>query len=399
MIYLGLILVLFGIILVIYSYFAVFYNNTNNKKLKQSNSDNYCILIPARNESKVIEDLLISIENQTKKVDPKDVYIIVEDKKDLTVSIAKKHKMNIVLRKDLTKRRKGYALDDAIQEILKDNKKYEAYFIFDADNVLDKNFIKEMSKDIKKGYEIGVGYRNTKNGNNVISAASALSFSLLNTISNQRKRQYSNTISISGTGFYIKGDIIEKLGGFPFNSLTEDYELSLYCTLNNISTTYNNEAIFYDEQPEKFGMTIIQRTRWIKGYFEARKKYIKEIKKKSNIKKIKYGSRIEALVGINQIIYLVIGLFLILLDILLTKSFLTFIMSLVCIFTVIYLMFVLLTISLLKNDKKLNIKVSKVKLVLYNPIFLLSYVYCFFKAILTRKLEWKAIPHEKELKL
>lgn len=50
--------------------------------------------------------------------------------------------MNNVFWKDLSKRRKGYALDDAIKEILVKNKKYESYFIFDVDNVLDKDFIK-----------------------------------------------------------------------------------------------------------------------------------------------------------------------------------------------------------------------------------------------------------------
>ena len=49
--------------------------------------------------------------------------------------------------------------------------------------------------------------------------------------------------------------------------------------------------------------------------------------------------------------------------------------------------------------RDLNINVSKMKLTLYNPIFLFSYAICFFKAILTKNVEWKAIPHTKELKL
>ena len=94
--------------------------------------------------------------NQTFKINPNDVYVIVENKEDKTVEITNKHKMNIIYRKDLTKKRKGYALDDAIKEILKQNKKYEAYFIFDADNILDKEYIKEMTKNIKEGYDIGI---------------------------------------------------------------------------------------------------------------------------------------------------------------------------------------------------------------------------------------------------
>ena len=144
----SLIIILISLVILIYSFLVTIKNNNYPKKTTSQGKN--CILIPARNESKVIEDLLISIENQTQKIESKDVYVIVETPKDKTVDIVKKHKMNIVYRKDLTKKRKGYALDDAIKEILRENKHYSAYFIFDADNILDKNYIKEMQKSIKK---------------------------------------------------------------------------------------------------------------------------------------------------------------------------------------------------------------------------------------------------------
>ena len=81
----------------------------------------FAILIPARDESLVIPNLLDSIKKQTFKIEAKDIYIIVESKKDKTVDIANKRGINIIYRKNLTnRRRKGYALDDAIKEIIKD---------------------------------------------------------------------------------------------------------------------------------------------------------------------------------------------------------------------------------------------------------------------------------------
>ena len=201
------IIITISILTLLYKY-LIMKKNTNYPQ-KEKNGHNYAILIPARNESLVIEKLLISIENQTKKIKPEDVYVIVETKKDKTVSIVEKHKMTIVYRKNLNKKRKGFALDDAIKEILKSNKKYDAYFIFDADNILDKNYIKEMTKSFDEGYDIGIGYRDTKNSKNLVSAASALTFSMINTIGNKRKSKYTNNLIISGTGYYIKGTIIE----------------------------------------------------------------------------------------------------------------------------------------------------------------------------------------------
>ena len=85
---------------------------------------------------------------------------------------------------------------------------------------------------------------------------------------------------MSGTGFYTKGKWIKKWQGYPFHSLTEDYELSLYSILHDLATYYNDNAIFYDGQPTKYSQTVKQRTRWIKGYFDSRKKYIPLIVKR-----------------------------------------------------------------------------------------------------------------------
>lgn len=384
------IIITISILTLLYKY-LIMKKNTNYPQ-KEKNGHNYAILIPARNESLVIEKLLISIENQTKKIKPEDVYVIVETKKDKTVSIVEKHKMTIVYRKNLNKKRKGFALDDAIKEILKSNKKYDAYFIFDADNILDKNYIKEMTKSFDEGYDIGIGYRNTKNSKNLVSAASALTFSMINTIGNKRKSKYTNNLIISGTGYYIKGAIIESWKGFPFNSLTEDYELSLYSILNNLTTTYNDSAIYYDEQPEIFDVTITQRSRWVKGYFDARRNYIHKIRKSISKKDKNYASKITALIGVNPLITLIIGILLLLIDSI--TSFKNFIISLLIIFILIYITLMIFTYIIIKKEEnKLDIKVSKILLIFYNPFYLLSYIYCLYIAVTKKDLGWQEIKH------
>ena len=384
------IIITISILTLLYKY-LIMKKNTNYPQ-KEKNGHNYAILIPARNESLVIEKLLISIENQTKKIKPEDVYVIVETKKDKTVSIVEKHKMTIVYRKNLNKKRKGFALDDAIKEILKSNKKYDAYFIFDADNILDKNYIKEMTKSFDEGYDIGIGYRNTKNSKNLVSAASALTFSMINTIGNKKKSKYTNNLIISGTGYYIKGAIIESWKGFPFNSLTEDYELSLYSILNNLTTTYNDSAIYYDEQPEIFDVTIIQRSRWVKGYFDARRNYIHKIRKSISKKDKNYASKITALIGVNPLITLIIGILLLLIDSI--TSFKNFIISLLIIFILIYITLMIFTYIIIKKEEnKLDIKVSKILLIFYNPFYLLSYIYCLYIAVTKKDLGWQEIKH------
>lgn len=395
-----------GLILIFISEIATLMNqNRPTKKGKKNPS--ICILIPARDESKVISNILTSIKEQTYKINMKDVYVIVEKKEDKTVGICKKYGCSTVIREKLeNRRRKGYALDDAVKHILKEKKYYDLYFVFDADNILDKDYIKEMLKTYQEGYDIGIGYRNCKNGNaSLVAAASALVFSLINTFSNTLRQKQEKSLTITGTGFYIRGEYIKEWGEYPFHALTEDYELTLYSTLNNLTSYYNANAIYYDEQPIRYKDTIPQRTRWLKGYFESRRNYIPKIRKALTKKDPNYGSKLSACIGYIPYLfivasffcYLILQLFIIGTAIASNNDelFIKTSLSLLFILTFIYVATILLTISLLYREKEtLNMKTStKIKVCLYLPIFLTSYIQIAFRALFTKDVTWKKIEH------
>ncbi len=359
--------------------------NINKKKLnlKGHKKSKYAILIPARDESMVIEKLLKSIKDQNG--DMQSTYIIVEDKKDKTCEIANKYDAKIYVRKKPIKSRKGYALDECIKDILK-KKHYDLYFIIDADNVLDKNFINSMLSVWQKGYDVATGYRNILNPVNSVSGCSIIMFSLLNYFVNKAKEKNNESIVLTGTGFYISGEIIESLGGFPFHSLTEDYELSMYLSSLNISSCYNTDAIFYDEQPVSLNSSIKQRTRWIKGLIESRKKRKKEIK-------INLYNRI----GIWHLITFFSGIIgLIILNILTifiyNKGYLFLILIL---FTIYLILFLLTLIILIKEKNIINLdKKLMIKCLFFNPIFLITFIICFIKGILSKDMTWHKIKHD-----
>ena len=86
----------------IYFYMKIyFYRKKNILNLEEERKKNpkIAILIPAKNESKVIESLLVSIESQTTKVENQNVFVIVENSQDKTIEIVKKHQMSYFIRK------------------------------------------------------------------------------------------------------------------------------------------------------------------------------------------------------------------------------------------------------------------------------------------------------------
>ncbi len=368
---------------------VILFNIKKHKiSLTKRKANNYAILIPARDESHVIEELLLSIKKQT---DLKDTYVIVEDKKDKTCDIVRKYNGNIIVRKNLNLKTKGHALDEAFKHILK-SKHYDLYFIMDADNVLENNFFTEMIKSYEKGYDLATSYRNIKNPINVITACSELTFTMINTFANKHKTKKNKSIIVSGTGYYISGDLIEKWQGFPFNTLTEDYEFSLYISSNNIPCCYNEKTSFYDEQPDNMNLSIIQRTRWVKGFLQSRKKRLDKI------------TDIGKLAGITPYLFMIVGVCLFIINNIISMflhldKLLIYIGINVLVILLIYILLLLFTLLLFIIDKKrMNLSFKlKLQAIFFNPIFLFTYIICLFKS--KKDIQWDKIEHkEKSIK-
>lgn len=360
----------------------------------------FTILIPARDESRVIGSILESIQFQTRKIPMKDVYVIVESELDPTVSICKSCGATVIVRKHLEKQSKGYALEEAIFYLKQNHLFYDAYFIFDADNVLDPNYLKEMEKDYQKGYGISMGYRNFKNGQSLISTSAGLTYTMINTMMNRPGLKHKKNIMVMGTGFYIHGKYVKEWETFPFHSLTEDVEISYYATLNGISTNYNEAAQFYDEQPEKFSQSVRQRKRWIKGYFTNLKLYFPKFRKKRKENPKNVGSLNSMMYGIFPIVFFVLGIlfafFSCLVSLIQKQAGMTGVMLVFGIFFVtLYfsLMFFTFVLIYLEHDQ-LNISRSmKLWTLIYHPLFFLSYVYVFFLTLFQRNIQWERMDH------
>ncbi len=384
----SLIFIIIGLILLVID---AFFLNDKEKKLIKRQYKNFCILIPARDESRVINNIINSIKNQSIKVDLSNVYVIVEDINDHTINICKENNINFFVRKKLDLKSKGYALMEVIEYLYESIKSYDLYFIFDADNILDKDYISNMLFMYNMGYDVVTGYRKSSNINtNVITSSSALTFSLINDLLNENKVARNRSITISGTGYFISSEIINKFKSFPFHLMTEDYELSMYLSMNDYNTFYNKEAIFYDEQPTKFSTSIKQRIRWCYGYLQVRRKYRKELKKHLS-SKTAFGEYI----GIKPYVLLIIGVifFYIYLICGLFIDFDRYIKIIIFTTSLIYTLLIIFTYVLLLIDKDLGInKRLKVKTLLFNPIYLISFLYCMIRAMLGN-VSWERIEH------
>ena len=241
-------------------------------KLTAKANHKYAVLIPARNESAVIGNLIHSIHVQNYPSHLIDIFVIADNCTDNTAQVARKAGARVIVRHNKEKVGKGYALDYGFSVIRRDyaDENYEAYFVFDADNVLDENYFREMNVVFDNGAEASTSYRNSKNfGSNWISAGYGILFLREAKFLSQARLACNTSCAISGTGWFISAKIIEKNDGWRWFLLTEDIEFSVNSVIEGINISYCPTAIIYDEQPVTFRDQWNQRFRWAKGFYQV----------------------------------------------------------------------------------------------------------------------------------
>ncbi len=386
---------------VIYVFVSLF---KKSKELNASVNHKYAVVIAARNESAVIGQLINSIKKQNYPMQLVDIYVVADNCTDNTAEVAKKAGARVFERFNRQRVGKGYALDYAFKNILNSSDIYEGYFVFDADNLLDENYISEMNKTFDNGYKIVTSYRNSKNyDTNWLSAGYSLWFLREAKYLNNARMILNTGCAISGTGFMVSHEIIQKNNGWKHHLLTEDIEFSVDNAIEGIKIGYCDKAVLYDEQPYLFEQSWNQRLRWAKGFYQVFANYGKSLIKSIITKR--------SFCCYDMFVTIMPALFLTLTSVAVNLFFFYFglinieiypelmrettnavLVSAINSYFVLFAMGLLTTITEWKNINCPAVK--KIKYVFSFPIFIFTYVPISIVALFKfKKIEWKPITH------
>lgn len=266
---------------VIYPIFSVF-SCKRKRYVEPTKLHKYAVMICARNEELVIGYLIDSVKEQDYPESLVDVYVLADNCTDGTAFEAKSHGATVFVRNDSKKIGKGYALDYLYSKIRSEKGDiYDGYFVFDADNLLLPNYISEMNRCFNGADSVLTSIRNTKNfGDSWISSGYAIGWLFQTSLLNVGRSVVKIPCFVNGTGFLIGSNVLRKMGGWNFHTLTEDCEFTVFCALNGISIDICTSAEFFDEQPSSFKISWNQRLRWAKGKYQVFAKYGTPILKK-----------------------------------------------------------------------------------------------------------------------
>ena len=373
------------------------------KPLLVNKNHKFLAIIPAHNEEAVVGNLIESLQKQNYPKDKLDIVVIADNCTDKTKDVAESYGVKIFERheEDPAKRTKGDALSLFLNTLLADPKMdYDAFCVFDADNIVDSNFISAMNKHLCQGEEVVQGYRDIKNPTDSwIASGYAIFYWTMNRFYHLARYNAGLSPLINGTGFMVKFDAIRPTG-WNTNTLTEDIEFSLKRIIQGKKLGWATDAIVYDEQPVKFKPSWSQRSRWTIGHIQCLFEYTKPLAKAASTNK--------TLMNFDGLLYMLgsIPMFVItiLLLVLNAISYLfngmttpDFIMNIIRYVVPTFFLPILTALIIMIIDKKPIKKMWK-GLLMY-PIFLGSWLLINFKCLFKRDTTWEKIEHVRNVKI
>ena len=371
-----------------------------DKPLKVNKKHKFMAIIPAHNEEAVIGNLVESLQKQNYDKELLDIYVIADNCTDRTAQIAEDLGAIVYKRFDETKKTKGYALDWFLKQKIEENADYDAFFIFDADNIVDKDFTKNMNKKLCQGEEVVQGYRDIKNPTDSwVTAGYALFYWQMHRFYHLARYNIGLSPLLNGTGFMVKFDLVKNTG-WDTVTLTEDIEFSLKRIIKGRRLGWATDAIVYDEQPVTFKASWSQRSRWTVGHIQCMKIYTKKLALAAKENK--------TLMNFDGLLYIV-------------GSIPMFVATLLLLFSnfVIYMGNAMGTTELILNILRYVIPTFFLPIVaalftlylekkpikpmlkwcLYYPLFIGSWLVINFKCLFKRDTKWEKIEHVRDIKI
>ncbi len=227
----------------------------------------FAILIAARNEELVIGPLINSLLTQDYPAELYDIWVIPNNCTDNTARAAEQFGAK-VLECTVPVKSKGEVLRFAYNRLR--GRRYDAWVVFDADNVVDSRFLAEMNNARLAGAQAAQGYRDSKNPyDTAVSGCSSIYYWMMDRFHNGGKAGLGASAMIGGTGFMVTQTLLDKLGGWRTETISEDLEITAQAILAGERVAYVPRAVTYDEQPLTWEQSFTQRRRWTSGTLQV----------------------------------------------------------------------------------------------------------------------------------
>jgi cellulose synthase/poly-beta-1,6-N-acetylglucosamine synthase-like glycosyltransferase len=233
----------------------------------------FSIVVPVKNEARVIGRFLSSMSNLNYPSNKREVIIVEDGSTDDTHNICKnyaKDNNNVkILHRNLSNGKPG-ALNFGIAEARGD-----IVAIFDADNVPSQDALLSVVKYFEDPKVAAVQGRTASinSKENMLTQFISYEEAVWCEAYLRGKDVLNLFVHLKGSCQFIRREVLEQVQGFDEDVLSEDMEISARLIENDYKIRYGSDVVAWQESPANVKTLFKQRTRWFRGTMEVAFKY------------------------------------------------------------------------------------------------------------------------------
>jgi cellulose synthase/poly-beta-1,6-N-acetylglucosamine synthase-like glycosyltransferase len=270
-------------ILFFMGYFYGFRAQKQRRLLEQSTADlpKISLMIPAHNEGIVITHTLEALLRLNYPASHLEILVINDGSTDDTAkqveTIAEQHPRVRLFNVPAAyaARGKSAALNRGLVEC-----RHDIIGIYDADNLPEPDSVLHLARQLAEDPSLGavIGkFRCINKKKNLLTRFINLECLAFQWIVQAGRWHLLRMSTLPGTNYLIRRSLLEELGGWDEQALTEDAEMSIRIYQAGHLIKFIPYAVTWEQEPETLRVWFRQRTRWARGNNYVLEKYFMQV--------------------------------------------------------------------------------------------------------------------------
>jgi cellulose synthase/poly-beta-1,6-N-acetylglucosamine synthase-like glycosyltransferase len=239
------------------------------------------IMIPAHNEGIVISNTLKALLKLNYPADRLEILVINDGSTDDTaiqvesVAAQNPHVRLFNVPSEFAARGKSAALNRGLKEC-----HHDIIGIYDADNLPEPDSVLHLARQLATDSSLGavIGkFRCINKKKNLLTRFINLECLAFQWIVQAGRWNLLRMSTLPGTNYLIRKSLLEEVGGWDEQALTEDAEMSIRIYQAGHLIKFVPYAVTWEQEPETVRVWFRQRTRWARGNNYVLEKYFMQV--------------------------------------------------------------------------------------------------------------------------
>jgi cellulose synthase/poly-beta-1,6-N-acetylglucosamine synthase-like glycosyltransferase len=232
------------------------------------------VIVPVKDEERVVGRLLKALIDSDYPQDKKEIVIVEDGSTDRSAEIcgefAEEHSGQVKLVRRGFSVGKPSALKEAFKHV-----SGEIVAVFDADNIPEPDFLLRAAMYFEDSSVAAVQGRliAVNEDENILTKFVAQEEALRCEAYMRGKDALGLFVPFTGSCYFVRRSVLDDVGGWDGEVLSEDMELAARLTQNGHKIRYASDVRSWQEYPATVSGFFKQRTRWFRGTMEISLRY------------------------------------------------------------------------------------------------------------------------------